>query len=317
VCAHAARGGSLLDHIRASGRLDCGVVTPLADWDKAALHGDLSVFAAAFCKAVAIAATGKVDALILHRFATERDAMNALGADQIALAAGVTSDIDDVASGKAGFSPPIFYDVVAVMLHGDTSMTELDQLAGKKLCTIDGTRSEAVILHALAARNVPVIPFSFQEQGEMESGLLTGHCQAVGAPLSLLWQIRASYADRLTGAHVLPEPLGLETATLAYSPDDPQFAALADATRAVLVEAESAGMTAVNAGTMQDDGDPIRQSLLGIDGDRAASLGAPRDWAAKLVASVGNYGEIFARSFGKDAVRGLNRLWRNGGAMSP
>ena len=79
-------------------------MTPLADWDKAALHGDLSVFAAAFCKAVAIAATGKVDALILHRFATERDAMNALGADQIALAAGVTSDIDDVASGKAGFS---------------------------------------------------------------------------------------------------------------------------------------------------------------------------------------------------------------------
>jgi general L-amino acid transport system substrate-binding protein len=72
VCAHAARGGSLLDHIRASGRLDCGVVTPLADWDKAALHGDLSVFAAAFCKAVAIAATGKVDALILHRFAPDR-----------------------------------------------------------------------------------------------------------------------------------------------------------------------------------------------------------------------------------------------------
>jgi general L-amino acid transport system substrate-binding protein len=317
IGAPAAWAGSVLDHIRMSGRLDCGIVAPQADWDKAGLHGDLSAFGAAFCKAVAIAATGHADALTLHRFATEPDAFSALGAGTIALAAGVTPDIDVIASGKASFSPPIFYDVASVMVRRDTAITELTQLRGKKLCTIDGTKSEAVILHALAERNIAVIPFSFQEQGEMESGFLTGHCQALGAPSSLLWQIRATYANLLRGARILPQAFGIETAATAYAPGDSQFAALADATRAALIKAEAAGMTAANAQTMQDDGDPLRRSLLGIEGGQAAALGVPRNWATRVVASVGNFGEIFARSFGSDAARGVNRLWRDGGAMTP
>jgi general L-amino acid transport system substrate-binding protein len=305
----------MLDRVRAAGQLDCGVVVPPADWNKAALHGDLSVFATSFCKAVAVVATGRADALNLHRFATEREALDALGAGTIALAAGVTPDIAVIAAGKAGFGPPVFYDVASVMVPRNSAVTELAGLRGKKLCTLDGTLSEAVILHALAERKIAAIAFSFQEQGEMESGFLTGHCQAVGAPISLLWQIRAAYSAQIAGASVLPEALGLEAAALAYPPGDPQFAALADATRAALIEAEEAGMTAANARSMQDDGDPVRRRLLGIEGQAAS--GARRDWAVELVASMGNYGEIFVRGFGRDAARGLNRLWRDGGAMTP
>jgi len=48
-------------------------------------------------------------------------------------------------------------------------------------------------------------------------------------------------------------------------------------------------------------------------------LGLADDWVLRVVESVGNYGEIFARHLGAESPahleRGLNRLWRDGGLL--
>jgi RHH-type proline utilization regulon transcriptional repressor/proline dehydrogenase/delta 1-pyrroline-5-carboxylate dehydrogenase len=48
-------------------------------------------------------------------------------------------------------------------------------------------------------------------------------------------------------------------------------------------------------------------------------LGLDRDWAARAVKAVGNYGEIFQRNVGKDSPlklpRGANALWNKGGLL--
>ena len=64
------------------------------------------------------------------------------------------------------------------------------------------------------------------------------------------------------------------------------------------------------------------QRLLGIDWATSRALGLPaRDWAAQVIAVVGNYGEIYQRTVGSDSAlrlpRGENALWLNGGLMHP
>jgi len=59
--------------------------------------------------------------------------------------------------------------------------------------------------------------------------------------------------------------------------------------------------------------------LLGHDFATAQALGLAHDWAAKVIAETGNYGEIFQRTTGKPyrLERGLNGLWTEGGLMRP
>lgn len=57
--------------------------------------------------------------------------------------------------------------------------------------------------------------------------------------------------------------------------------------------------------------------LVGLEGDFGERLGLSNDWVVRMVGSVGNYGEIFARNLGFDSdlyiPRGMNQLWHLGG----
>jgi general L-amino acid transport system substrate-binding protein len=57
--------------------------------------------------------------------------------------------------------------------------------------------------------------------------------------------------------------------------------------------------------------------LLGRDGEFGQGLGLDKDFAARIIKAVGNYGEIFERNVGSISrlkiARGLNNLWNNGG----
>ena len=56
--------------------------------------------------------------------------------------------------------------------------------------------------------------------------------------------------------------------------------------------------------------------LLGIDGDLGPSMGLEKDWAANVIAQVGNYGEMWERAFATSGMpRGANRLAAEGGLL--
>ena len=61
------------------------------------------------------------------------------------------------------------------------------------------------------------------------------------------------------------------------------------------------------------------ERLLGRDFATAQALGLAHDWAANVVANVGDYGEIHQRTVGDPyrLDRGLNALWTAEGLMAP
>ena len=85
-----------------------------------------------------------------------------------------------------------------------------------------------------------------------------------------------------------------------------------------LVEAEEYGVTQANVDKMKADStDPVVQRLLGKSEDTGKLLGLDRDWLARAVKAVGNYGEIFERNVGEKTAlalkRGTNAQWNKGG----
>jgi general L-amino acid transport system substrate-binding protein len=80
-------------------------------------------------------------------------------------------------------------------------------------------------------------------------------------------------------------------------------------------------VTQQSIGTMIGSDDLAVQRLLGKDVAAARALGLPPEWAAHVIAVVGNYGEIYARAAGANSAlnlpRGFNALWMQGGLMYP
>ena len=62
---------------------------------------------------------------------------------------------------------------------------------------------------------------------------------------------------------------------------------------------------------------PDVMRLVGTEGAYGEELGLSRDWAARIIRHVGNYGEIYERNVGAESKlkipRGLNQLWSAGG----
>ena len=57
--------------------------------------------------------------------------------------------------------------------------------------------------------------------------------------------------------------------------------------------------------------------LVGTSGNFGEQIGLSNAWAANVIRSVGNYGEVFERNLGARTPlaipRGLNQLWTEGG----
>ncbi len=82
---------------------------------------------------------------------------------------------------------------------------------------------------------------------------------------------------------------------------------------------EALGITKANVAASMQREDMRADQLLGRDFATAQALGLSHDWAAKVIATTGNYGEIFSHTAGTPyrLDRGLNALWTQGGLMHP
>jgi general L-amino acid transport system substrate-binding protein len=317
-----AQSGSAttLDDVRAAGRLRCGVVTAPEDWSKNDLHGDLSALDVEICKAVGVAALGEKVKVEVAAYNTEADAEQGLQEKRVDLIVGVTPSATAAWRWHVGFGPPVFYDGLALLVRPSVKATGFSDLEARKVCVIDGTDNDHTLQARVATGGSKVRVATWQEEGEMDDAMDTHWCDAVGAYVSRLVQLRNQY-PKLADARVLPGLLTLSPVAPAYRADDREWGAIVDWTVHVLVEAETLGITHANLRQQSQSSDPAVERLMGTDWSVARSLGLmPRkDWAAQVIAVVGNYGEIYDRTLGDSSKvhlpRGVNALWTQGGLM--
>jgi general L-amino acid transport system substrate-binding protein len=323
LSTEAAYAASTLEQVRAAGSLSCGVVSTPEDWNKTDLHGPLEPLSVEFCKAVAVAAMGEHAKVAVKRYASELEAEEGLGNSEVNLLVGVTPVSTPAWHWKIAFGPALFYDGQGILLRKDAPMNKVAQLDGVRVCTIEGTDNEKILLARTVARGINIVPMPFQEEGEMDDGLAVRHCDAISAYRSRLAQVKVAYHKQLGDDRILPELLTLEPIAPAYRRGDDQWAMIVNYTLYALIQAEASGVTQANVSVERvKSEDPVVQRLLGVDWSTSRALGlAANDWAAQVIAVVGNYGEIYERTVGSASPlqlpRGQNALWLDGGLMHP
>jgi general L-amino acid transport system substrate-binding protein len=315
-----AQAGTVED-IRKTGKLTCGLVMEPDDWNLVEHHGDIHEFGAEFCKAVGVAILGDAARIGYRSYPGEEDALVGLAHGEVDLAAGVTPSSKAQIIYKSQFSPTIFWDAQGFMVNRVSGIAQPADLAGKNVCSLGSHEAEATANSWLADHHVNFHPSPFSEQGEMDAALIGGRCAAETADITVLAFSREQFHARTKDFVILPQTISIDPIALAYRQNDARFGAIVDWTVNALIQAEAEGITKANVTAARDDQSPSRQRLLGTDWASSLSLGLDKPWAVRVIAAVGNYGEIYGRTVGAQSTlnipRGLNALWRDGGILAP
>ena len=314
-----ALAGGTLDDVRAAGVLACGVTVESEDYSKSESHGDLSELGLDVCRAVAAVVLADAAKVVPAVFQDDTKSLAAVASGKIALLAGGTPNLADEAAYGIAFGPPVFLDGQGFLVRKQDGLAEIKDLEGKQVCFITETRAEDDLIDGLARRGVHVIPFPFEETGEMEAALVTGHCATIGASVSQLAEMRTGFHARTSEYEIMPETISVLPFAPVYKAGDPHWAQIVAWTRHALLLAEEAGITKADAAALRDTGRPPVRYLLGGVPGIGKPLGLDDGWAFRAIEAVGNYGEMFDRDVGEKSplrvARGRNALWSRGGAM--
>ena len=314
-----ANAGTTLDKIKAAGSLPCGIDTEEPEYSTQDAHGNHGAFDLDVCKAVAVAVLGPNAKFTVKPYRDEQDALQALKSGQIALLATGSPNYINASNAGFGFSRPIFYDYQGFLVNRTMGIQTPKDLAGKKVCFLGGTEIEIQLQGYMKREKIDWLPFSFQEEGEMEAAFITRNCAAITADVSQLAYEQIAFKGMARNFEILPDAIAKDPLAPTYRLDDPEWAAIVNWAMETLIQAEESGVTQANLADMKKSDDPVIKRLLGTWRGYGQYLGLRDAWVADEIDAVGNYGEIFERDLGPASnmklVRGPNNLWTQGGLM--
>jgi general L-amino acid transport system substrate-binding protein len=315
----SAQAGTTLDRIKTAGSLPCGINTEEPEYSTQDAHGNHSALDLDICKAVAVAVLGKNAKFTVIPYRDEQDALKALKSGEIALLATASPNLINTTNNGFGFARPVFFDYQGFLVNRVTGISSPKNFAGKKICFIGGTEIENQLEAYMAREKIKWLPFSFQEEGEMEAAFITGNCAAVSADVSQLAYERIAFHNIARNFEILPHVIAKDPLAPAYRLDDPEWATIVNWTVEALIQAEESGVTQSNLSEMKKSSDLVIQRLLGVQRGYGQFVKLDDGWAGRAIEAVGNYGEMFERDLGLASpmklARGPNNLWTHGGLM--
>ena len=315
-----AHAGKTLDAIKARGQLVCGVNTGLAGFSAADSAGNWTGLDVDICKA--IAATVLNDATKIKWVPLNaQQRFTALQSGEIdILSRNTTFTLTRDASLGMHSTVVTYYDGQGFMVPSKGKIKSAKQLKGATVCVQSGTTTEKNLTDFSRANKLDIKPVVFEKQEASTSAYFSGRCQAFTTDASGLASIRNKEAKTPADHLILPELISKEPLGPSVRRGDDEFFAIAKWVVFALIEAEEYGVTQDNVDTLKTKtDDPVVGRLLGGTEDTGKLLGLDKEWAAKAVKAVGNYGEIFERNVGPKSALGLprgnNNLWNKGGFM--
>ena len=301
--------GDTLAKVRARGALLCGIDRSEAEYSSTDEHGNRSAFDRDLCTAVGVAALGRGARIIVTYYADDVTSMQALANGKADMIASLTpTDKPADAEGTAlpiAFTEPLLNDATGIMVLRSSGMTTAAQLSGKKICYLTETQTEAHLQAWFAEHHLDLLPFPFQEEGEMEAAYVTNNCLGLAGDLTRLAQTRASKGDRAADYMMLQQTFGTDTLAMAHRSSDAAWGAVLAAVRNTLLDAELSGVTKDNVLTASAGQGRSHEWLL-VTTSLGEQLALHKSWALDVIATVGNYGELFERDAGPAAVLRLD-----------
>lgn len=309
--------GEILDRVRDRGRLVCGGRTDLPGFGMLNEDGRNVGFDIDICRAVAAAVLGDPEAVeVVPLTAAERGpALQTAEVDLLSRNVTWTSTRD---AQWGNFTWIMFYDGQGYMVPADSGITSVEQLDGATVCVTSGTTTELNLADNFRQLGMELETVVFEDTSAVYGAYEEGRCDATTSDKSQLASVRSGFADP-AGHVILDATISKEPLTPAVPHGDSQWFDIVKIVLFGLVNAEELDVTQANVDDMMDSENITVRRMLGAEGEWGqADLGLDADAIANAIRAVGNYGEIYDRYLGPDALdipRGPNRLWTDGGLI--
>ncbi len=310
-----------LARVRAAGVLRCGIDVEEAEYSTSDDHGNREAFDADLCRAVAVAALGENAQVKVTHYPDDTTAIQGLASGEVAMVATLPDDFTHAVGMHLALTLPVLWDGVGFLVPYGSTATRARQLSGKKICFLAETSVEESVRAWFGREHLEFVPFPFQEEGEMQAAFATGNCSALAGDRTRLAQNRAAFARHGSQVRLLPERISKDPLAAAVRDGDAQWTAIVGWVMEALIQSEESGVTRANVHAMltRADSSPDLRFLLGASHQIGPALGLENDWAARVIAATGNYGEIYERDLGTGSAlklpRDENNLRIHGGAM--
>lgn len=315
LVAHA----DTLDTIKSRGTLKCAVNGEVPGLSLQSADGRWSGLDVDFCRALAAAVLeqdDKVDFMatpISERFAVlQQDRADVLARNT------TWTQARELGEGVR-FIGTLYYDGQGFMVPRSSQKHSALELADAKICALSGTTSLANTKRYFTRHRMPMELVLFDDLPSAADAYLEGRCTTLTSDQSQLHALRAVFPDPQEH-RILPEVISREPLSPAVRADDDRWFELVRWTLFTLINAEAFGIDSGNVAGAREraQSDEVR-TLLGYDQAINQRLGLSDGWGERIIAAVGNYGELFERNLGKASglgiKRGLNDLWNQGGLL--
>ena len=305
-----------LKRITRRGELLCGVNTGLPGFSMPDDKGNWSGFDVDFCRALSAAIfddPNKVKFIPLdasERFKELRDRKIDV------LSRNSTWTISREAEFRLHFAGVSYYDGQGFMVRKKRNVDSALGLDGSKVCVQTNTTTELNLSDYFNANHMKFEVAKFTKLDDMLKAYEDNKCDTVTSDVSQLYAQRLKLAN--AGDHViLPEVISKDPFAPVVRHRDDQWQMIVKWTLFAMLNAEELGVTSKNIGEALKSNKPEVKRLVGTEDNYGDDIGLTRDWAARIIRHVGNYGEVYDRNLGDGSKlgipRGLNQLWTAGG----
>ncbi len=307
-----------LKAVKDRGVLNCGVNEGLIGFAIKDDKGTWTGFDADFCRAVAAAVLGDPSKVAFMPY-NAADRFKALSDKKIDL----LSRNSSWTLGRENelgvlFTGVDYYDGQGFMVPKARKAQGALELDGSKVCVGAGTTSKANVADYFQANHMNLEIVEVNSPDEEIGDYTSGKCDVITSDASQLWALRLKL-QKPEDNMILPDIISKEPLSPVVRQDDMQWAQIVRWVNFAMIDAEELGVSSATLdGALKSDKPEVRR-LLGLDADYGAPLGLDKDWAVKVIRSVGNYAESYERNIGIKSKlgipRGLNELWSNGGIL--
>lgn len=315
-----AWAGKTLDTIRQRDQIVVGVSTGVAGFSAADSQGQWRGLDIDVGRAIAAAVLGDADKVRWVPLASPQRFTALQSGEVDVLSRNTTFTLTRDASLGLHQTAVVFYDGQGFMVPAKMKIKSAKQLKGATVCVQSGTTTEKNLTDFSRAHKLNLKPVVFDKFEAANAAYFAGRCQAYTTDASGLASVRAKEAKDPKDHVILPELISKEPLGPLVRRGDDEWFAIVKWVVYGLIEAEENGITQANVEQLKAEStDPVVQRLLGKGDDMGKLLGLDREWLARALKAVGNYGEIYARNVGEKTpvglARGKNALWTDGGLM--
>jgi general L-amino acid transport system substrate-binding protein len=214
------------------------------------------------------------------------------------------------------FPAVAYYDGQGFMVPRSRNIDSALSLDGSKICVQDNTTTKLNLADYFRANNMKYQEMKFNKLDDVVKAYDSGQCDTFTSDASQLYALRLNLSK--PNDHViLPDIISKEPLAPVVRERDDDWMLIVKWTLYAMINAEELGVTSKNIDEAMKSKKPDVMRLVGTEGSFGEDLGLTKDWAARIIRHVGNYGEVYERNIGSgsklDIPRGLNQLWNNGG----